>query len=362
MELFPYTGLNYASTMCLGLVHDSDVPADGERGIHSTFNDAIGVRLLQRTTLTAAPYRMLYQPVAASSNFLTTNFYPAWIEISQDKSNFGYGAAINSLTRIVPKVRLPALDQRNAGVVNYYNEGIATSIMAHKMGQASGSQFMTNVTNLVGSQYSVTAEGWWLDAEYDFGAEIELKAFVGISIGASSITLMALATQQTYIQALINGVWTDVIHTYDSLRTSTNWSPVSYTLPASVKAQKFRVVNKAAAWPWQTGHYPYSLQFYGNYTGVKPRTIGKAKHMSVLSLYSGTSYVTTTQWQLTWPAAPATVLSRYFQMTHFTITDDLTQIGVADIYMPDATYNMAFGDLPLPTFRAKVDSIVGRGV
>lgn len=357
MELFPYASMNVASYTCLGVLHESDVPAGGERGIHSTLNDALAVRLLVKTPLAAAPYRYQYLPLSGIANWSNTNFLPAWIEFNQV---WGYGVTTNALTRIVPKVRFAALDQRNGATVSYYNEAIATAILAHKMGTLV--TFTNNLTNLMGSQYSVTAEGWWLDAEYDFGAEIELKGLVGISIGASSTSLMPLGTSQTYLQAFINNAWVDVIHTYDNLRTSGNWSPVAYVLPATVKAQKFRVVNKAATWPWSTGHYPYSLQFYANYTGTKPRTLGKAKHMSVLSLFSGTTFSNGTQWQFNFPAAPATVLSRYFGMTHFTITDDIKQAASYDIYMSDATYNVAFGELSVPSFRTKIDAIVGRGV
>lgn len=358
MELFPYQAANVASLFSLGLLYDTDVPANGERGIHSTFNDAITIRLLQKTPMSTAPFRWQYTPVSAST-FVGNNFYPAWVELNVP---FGYGAAINALTRIIPKVRLPALDNRFAATVGKYNESVATTILAHKMGNY-GSQFSVNTSLYLSPQYNLTEAGNWLIAEYDFGAEMELKGLVGVSVGGTVSSLMVLGSSNTWLQAYVNGQWVDAVDCYTNVRTVTNWSPVAYTLPTTVKAQKFRLINKTVAWPWSTtGHYPFSLQFYGNYTGVKPRTLGKYKHMSVLNLIASASYANSTQWHFNWPALEATVAGRYFGMTHFTVTDDVKLSASNDIVMLDTTYNTALGEAPVPTFRVKQDALVGRGV
>lgn len=359
MELFPYQAANTASVFSLGLLFDTDVPANGERGIHSTFNDAITIRLLQKTPMSAAPFRWQYTPMMNPSNFLGNNFYPAWIEFS---GSLGYGAAINAMQRVVPKVRLPALDNRFAGTVNSFNESVAITILAHKMGTIQ-TQFSTSTANYLSPQYNLTEAGNWLIAEYDFGAEMEVKGLVGVSIGATVTSLMVFATPGTWLQAYVNGQWVDAVDCYANIRSVSNWAAVAYVLPASVKAQKFRLINKTVAWPWSTtGHYPFSLQFYGNYTGVKPRTLGKYKHLSVLNLMYSSSYTNSTAWNFNAPAAPATVAGRYFGMTHFTITDDIKLAASNDIVMLDATYSTAFGEAPIPTFRVKQDALVGRGV
>lgn len=359
MELFPYQAANTASVFSLGLLFDTDVPANGERDIHSTFNDAIAIRLLQKTPMSTAPFRWQYTPQAAPSNFLGTNFYPAWIEFSGASS---YGTSINAMTRIIPKVRLPALDNRFAATVNGYNESVAITILAHKIGTHT-TQFSSAGSAALSPQYNLTEAGNWLVAEYDFGAEMELKGLVGISVGGAVSSLMVLGAQGTWLQAYVNGQWVDAVDCYANIRTSANWSPVAYTLPATVKAQKFRLINKTTAWPWSTtGHYPFSLQFYGNYTGVKPRTLGKYKHLSVLNLMYSSSYTNSTMWNFNEPAAPATVAGRYFGMTHFTITDDIKLATSNDIVMMDATYSTALGEAPIPTFRVKQDALVGRGV
>ena len=358
MELFPYQSANVASVFSLGLLYDTDVPAGGERGIHSTFNEAIALRLFQKQSVNGAPYRWQFTPVTAST-FLGTNFYPAWIEFS---GALGYGAAINALTRIVPKVRLPALDARFANTVSNYNESVAVTILAHKMGTA-GTQFSTGTGNYLSPQYSLTEAGNYLIAEYDFGAEMELKALVGISVGATVASLMVLGTANTWLQAYVDGQWVDAVDCYTNVRTTSNYSPVAYTLPTTIKAQKFRLINKTGSWPWSTtGHYPFSLQFYGNYTGTKPRTLGKYKHMSVLNLMHNASYANSTAWNFNVPAASATVAGRYFGMTHLTITDDIKQASSYDLLMPDTTYSTALGEAPVPMFRVKQDAIVGRGV
>lgn len=358
MELFPYQAANIASVFSLGLLYDTDVPANGERGIHSTFNDAIAIRLFQKQPASTAPFRWQFNPVTAST-FLSTNFYPAWVEFS---GSLGYGAAINALMRIVPKVRLPALDARFATTVNAYNESVAVTILAHKMGTTQ-TQFSVNTGNYLSPQYSLTEAGNWLMAEYDFGAEMELKGLVGVNIGAGVASLMPLGTQGTVLQALIGDVWTDAVDIYANVRTTSNYSPVAYSLPATIKAQKWRLINKTVAWPWSTtGHYPFSLQFYGNYTGTKPRTLGKYKHMSILNLMANASYANSTPWNFNLPAVAATVAGRYFGMTHLTVTDDLKLGASTDIVMPDTNYSITFGEAPVPTFRIKQDALVGRGV
>lgn len=361
MELFPFQALNIPSMMCLGMLYDTDVPSEGQKSVHSAFNDSIGMRLFQRTVVN--PVRFQYAPLSGVTAFNPNNFYPAWIEIDQSKvGSFGYGADISALTRIVPKLRLPALDARFASTVNNYVENLAMTMLGHRMGNAS-SVYTTGNGNYLSPQYNTTPEGWWLCCEYDFGAEMELKGLVGITLGSTTQSLMVLGTQQTYLQALVDGVWTDVTHTYDTLRTITNWAPIAYKLPATVKAQRFRLVNKQPTWPWgTTGHHGFSLQFYGNYTGAKPRTLGKYKHMTMLNLYAGTAYAASTVWYFNAPADRATVAGRYCAMTHMSITDDMAQMAATDIYMIDASYNPYMGDVPLPTFRTRCDSVVGRGV
>ncbi|AWY08361.1 hypothetical protein HOT49_gp084 [Erwinia phage vB_EamM_Alexandra] len=363
MELFPYANLNMGSVISLGLLYDTDAPENGEKSLHSAINEAIALRMFVRSGLTTSPGRLQYLPYAAPG-FDTARLYPAWIELTSSALNQGYMAPLKTKTRIIPKIKLPPLDARFAGTANTYLEGIATCMLAHRTG-ITGDSFLVNMAgHNLSSQYNLTQEGWFLCAEYDFGAEIELGSFAAFSMGAAAAAQMILGTQQTYIQALVDDVWTDVIHTYDNLRTTANNTVVLYDLPNTFKAQKFRLVNKAVTWPWgTTGFYPFALQFYGTYTGIKPRTLGKFKHMTALQLQWASSYVNTSGWTFNVPAAPATVQSRYCTMSHYSITDDLKQAANFDILMQKAQYNLTtFGLVDVPTFRVKLSTIVGRGV
>lgn len=359
MELYPFQSMNAASNICLGLLYDTDAPENGEKSLHSAINDAIALRLFQRTSVALPSARWQYQPVSVSA-FDTLRFLPAWIE-SNGVAN-GYGSAFSTKTRIIPKIKLPALDARFASTVNTYLEAVAACLLSHRI-VLSGDYPLASITNNLSPQYNLTTEGWYLCAEYDFGAEIELGALAGYSSGATVASQMVLGTQQTYLQAQVNGIWTDVIHTYDSLRTTGNNVAVTYELPTKVKAQKFRLVNKAVTWPWSTsGHYPFGIQFYATYTGQKPRTLGKFKHMTVLHLQALASYNAGTTWAFNWPAATTTVQSRYCSMVHLTITDDVKQAANFDINMLDTTYNTALGPVPVPAFRVQLASVIGRGV
>ncbi|QZE58643.1 hypothetical protein pEaSNUABM28_00086 [Erwinia phage pEa_SNUABM_28] len=359
MELFPYQVLSQSSAICLGLLHDTDAPANGEKTLHSAINDAIAMRLFVRTLQGTAPGRWQYTPYAIST-LDTSHFLPAWIEYTG--ATYGYGPAFSTKTRIVPKIKLPSVDPRFASTVNTYLEAVAACLLAHRIYNTSDI-FLSGIANNLSPAYSLTAENWYLCAEYDFGAEIELGALAGYSMGSTVSSLMLLGTNQTYLQAEVNGAWVDVIHTYDNLRTVTNNQVVTYELPTKVKAQKFRIVNKATSWPWSTlGHYPFGLQFYATYTGQKPRTLGKFKHMTVLQLQAGAAYSQSTTWAFNAPVVPTLVQSRYCSMLHVTVTDDIKQAANYDIVMQDASYNTAFGVINVPSFRTKLSPAVGRGV
>lgn len=360
MELFPYQALNTASLFCLGLLYDTYVPDGGERDIHSTFNDAIAIRVLQRTMVTTAPYRLRYQPVDISA-FPTKNFYPSWVELGP-KITGVLATVTKDMTRVIPKVRLPALDSRFilASAVNQYNESVATTILAHKI----GTQYLFTNTGTYCHMptYNVTEEGWWLCAEYDFGAEMEVKGLTATTVDGATPARILFNTQNTMLQALVDGVWTDAVDLYSNLRVTSGWSTSGYALPNSIKAQKFRIVNKNATNPWNTGFYTFGLQFYGNYTGVKPRTLGKYKHMTILNLVSAATYSVSTVWNFVWPAQSGTVMGRYYAMTHMTVTDDIKQGGVADLMLSDASYYPSLGEAPVPTFNIKASALLGRGV
>ncbi|QYW04072.1 hypothetical protein pEaSNUABM46_00088 [Erwinia phage pEa_SNUABM_46] len=358
MEILPYNPLLSGNAQYFGLLYDTDAPADGEKGIHSAFNEAVAMRLFNMARI-GSPIASQFTPSISSTTFSGNNFVPSWIETVPRNSAITVPAGAK---RIVPKVRFAPIDQRFSTQAQYYNEAVAAAMIAHHFDSIVA--FSTSGNRTLSTIYNTTAEGWWLCAEYDFGAEIELKSILGTTCGSTNSTYMITNTQQTILQAQVDGQWIDAVDVFAATRVSTNYGSNHYVLPASVKAQKFRVVNKNPTFPWSTvGHYPFGLHFFGNYTTTKPRTLGKYKHMTMLHVIPAAGYTTATEWSFNYPAAITTVLGRYCSMFHVTITDDLTKAATSDIYMRDATYTLdKFTDVPVPAFKVRADAIVGRGV
>lgn len=356
MDIIPFANLQSGNAQYLGLLYDTDVPAGGEKGIHTAFNEAIGMRLLNMTRIG--------QPVASqmvpstTTTLVGNNFIPSWIETVPKSAPASMPAGAK---RIVPKVRFAPIDQRFATQARYYNESVAVGMIGHHMDAVAA--FSSSGNRVLSTSYNVTTEGWWLIAEYDFGAEIELKSLLGTNCGSTNNVYMLFNTTQTVLQALVGDVWTDALDLYANMRLTSNYGSSNAALPTSVKAQKFRIVNKNATFPWLTvGHYPFGLHFFGNYTGTKPRTLGKYKHMTLLHVMPNSAYSTSVEWVFNYPTDVATVLGRYCSMIHVAITDDLSQAGYADIYMRDATYAPQYTEVPLPAFKIKAASLKGRGV
>lgn len=364
MQILPMTSLNQSVTTLLGLLFDTDLPNPLDRSVHGAFNDAVTFRSLTRainTTPPVAPIQQKYEPQLLA-HMPMNNFYPAWVPFKQPS---GLGTRYDTLNRIVPKVRLPALDQRtrtlNALNVTAYNETVAQTILSHRLGLTSP-QYVITSGNLFCPNYSKTDEGWYLFAEYDFGADVTISDLVVVSTGSTSQTQMVFFNnQQQFVQALVNNVWVDVVDAFARLRTITNYTPVGTTLDQPVTATKFRIVSKQAAVPTTSGFYPFSLMFFGNYVGQAPRVIGKIKSM-VMTTIIATTQVAGSVWSFTSPAVANAASGRYWTQIGLRITDDIKLQSANDLLVGDANYSRNLGEFPIPAFRLRAYPMKGRGV
>lgn len=357
MQILPIDNFSINVMSCLGLLFDKAAPASGEYDVQKMFNEAVAIRGFSRSLPTTAPWRHLYMPTQ-HDGFNDSGFLPSLMVHGPEKG------MTYVKSHAVPLIKLPALDQRSpAGAVQAYQEATASCIMAHKLPNTNG-QYTTNGGMILSCSYNKTEEDYWLLAEYDFVSEYRVENLVIASVGSTAGAAMVTYNQNTFLQALVNGQWVDVVDAYANLRTTSNWGVVPYTLPAAVSATKFRLVNKAVANPFaSSGYYPFCLHFYGDYVGAAPRTsVAKFNHMVLLNLQNA-AYNKVNAFDFNTPASRATVLGRYLSQTLLTITDDVKQTATYDIYMQDASYVGSTSMPPaLPSFRMKGRCLSGRAV
>lgn len=357
MQIYPYNSLNYTPMINVAFVFDTDIPESGQRSVHSLVNDSITVRLLTRTYLPNAvnvKQAYMFTPLSDPSAFGVNKFYPAWQQLPVSLSTI-----FSTIPRVIPKVRLAPYDARNNNLATY-NESVTMTVLGHRLTDLN-SRITTSVQYSVGNTYNRTEENYVQIAEYDFGAEIDLQALVGFSMTTSSV----FAQAENWLQALIDDKWVDAVNI--TAASPLSWAAVTYTIPVAQrkKAQKFRLVNKAAS---PVSHVlapaPFGLFFYGTYTaGVSPRTLGKFKSMAVLPIMNGSSYVPTTVWNYNFPVASTTPNGRYMSQTHLSITDDVKQAATKDLFMSDPTWTHGSTlEMPIPSFRVVPKCITGRAV
>ncbi len=365
MQILPISNFNIASMSCLGLLFDTDLPSEGTRSISDIFNDSLTFRNLVRTLPATAPWRHQYAPSIVST-FVTTNFRPTQYEFIQSD---GFGAGFNGATRIIPRISVHPFDERLPATHKaQYNEAVASAILAHRSDMAGLNPTVPAhyADDRLLPTYHKTDEGWWIAFEYDFGAPIILTSLINVQYGlvgtSPTAGSMVAGPTNTWLQALVNDQWVDVINMSTTLRPPYTYYGVGYALPSTVTAQKFRVVNKTVAWPWDVaGFWPNTLNFYGKYASTKPRVLGPIKSCVVLNLMSG-AYVGSTVWNFSVPALAATVRGRYVPQIWFKVTDDIKQATASDIIVAEPVWDNIKLDYPLPYIRLKAGPLLGRAV
>lgn len=360
MQIYPYNTLNYTQMLAVGFVFDTDIPESGQRSIHSLVNDSITARLFTRTYVAnTINVKQAYQyiPTTDTSGFGVNKFYPTWQQLPVSLSTI-----FSTIPRVIPKVRLAPYDARNNNLAAY-NESVTMTVLGHRLTDLN-SRITSSALYSIVNTYNRTEENYVQIAEYDFGAEIEPQALVGFSMANSSV----FAQAENWLQALIDDKWVDAVNITAAFTVSTvNWGAATYTIPVAQrkKAQKFRLVNKAAS-PVSNvlAPAPFGLFFYGTYTaGVSPRTLGKFKSMAVLPIMNGSSYVPATVWNYNFPVANTTPNGRYMSQTHLSITDDVKQAATKDLFMSDPTWTHGSTlETPIPSFRVVPKCITGRAV
>lgn len=243
--------------------------------------------------------------------------------------------------RVLPKLTLPyasayadIVPQANA---QYQLDIAIGTILNHRC--ASTSSAIMYATQAAGGTLPIpkqNADGTWPIAEYDFGADVTINSLTSLNQGSSgSHPFLASGVYMVFLQVLVGSTWTDVTNVTTNLTVAATNSEKFFTLPATVTGRKFRLVSKAAGWPFTLGIGLFSLHFYGDYvSGSSPRVLGKIQHAVLMTAASANVYsgVLSTN-----PYAVGWALGRLFPHIGFTVTDDLKQASVNDLFLTDAT-------------------------
>ena len=209
----------------------------------------------------------------------------------------------------------------------------------------------------------VTDEGYGIIAQYDFGSAVtvsSLGSLTQLNSNNYNVFPSVKTTNDNWVQALVGTTWTDVASCTTDLTTVSSTAEKLFTLPATVTAQKWRIVNKKgpgnqgnAFWGW----VQFSLNFYGQYaSGTDFRAVPEIGHMVMVG--GGTSAAaafTTTE------GANTVNYSNNYAAYGFSITKDLAQAAANDVFLPITTF-VPGQEINPPAILTTVKSIVGSAV
>ena len=265
--------------------------------------------------------------------------------------------------RLFPDVRVSGRIPRiaaNATLLASYSDWVHNTLMWHRadIGYYPSASLYMRPADTYASD-----EGYGIIVQYDFGAAVtvtSLGSLTQLNSNNYNVFPSVKTGNDNWVQALVGSVWTDVASCTDNLTTVSSTTEKLYTLPAAITAQKWRIVNKKGLGNTINATYgfvQFSLQFYGQYaSGTDFRTVPEIGHM-VLVGGGPTAAATfsTTEQQSTQN------YSNNYATYGFSLTKNLAQAGVADVYMPVLTFTPG-QEINPPSIFATMKSVVGSAV
>lgn len=209
----------------------------------------------------------------------------------------------------------------------------------------------------------VSDEGYGIVAQYDFGAAVTVSSLASLTqLNNNSFNVFpsVKTSNDNWVQALIGTVWTDVASCTDNLSTVSSTTEKVYTLPATVTAQKWRIVNKKGIGNQtgtSNGWVQFCLNFYGQYaSGTDFRAAPDIGHMVLVGGGSSASSAFTTT-----EGANTLNYSNNYAAYGFSVTKDLAQASAVDMFLTTLSY-VPGQELNPPALFTSVKSVVGSPV
>lgn len=255
--------------------------------------------------------------------------------------------------------RLPRVSA-NAALLKDYADWIHNTLMWNRadLGYYPSATLFMRPTDTY-----VTDEGYGIIAQYDFGSAVAVS-----SLGSLSQTnnnnynvFPTIKTQNdNVVQALVGSTWQEVADCTADLSVASTTSEKVFVLPATVTAQKWRIVNKkgpANQVSTSYGWAQFCLNFYGQYaSGTDFRPVPEIGHLVLVGggTNAATSFTTT-------EGVNTINYSNNYATYGFSLTKDLAQAGTFDVFMSSLSFTPGIEINP-PVIYATMRSVVGSPV
>lgn len=353
MKILPLTLAQQATRYYHAMFLDGELPNPLAYSMQDLYNKALTTKWFVRTINTAPAGSFNFAPVDRTASVVCGATNPAQVSVLQ----------ADGRRRLFPDVRVSGRLPRvaaNSALLASYSDWVHNTIMWHR---AEIGYYPATALYMRPADTYATEEGYGIIAQYDFGAAVTVTSLGSLTQQNSNnynVFPSVKSTNDNVVQALVGTVWTDVASCTTDLTTVSSTTEKTYTLPAAVSAQKWRIVNKKGLGNQVNASYgfvQFSLNFYGQYTsGTDFRTVPEIGHVVLVGggANAAAGFSTT-------EGMAAANYSNNYATYGFSFTKDLTAAGTKDIYMPNAVV-VPGTEINPPTIFATIKSVVGSPV
>lgn len=353
MKILPLTTAQATARYYQAMFLDGALPNPITYTMQDLFNKALTTKMYQRSLAGSPAGGFVFTPQDRTAANVCGATYPA-----QTSAVLSDGRR-----RLFPDMRVsPRLPRiaANATLLASYADWVHNCLMWNR---ADAGYYPSTTLYMRPTDQYVSDEGYGIVAQYDFGAAVTVSSLASLTQQNNNnynVFPSAKTTNDNWVQALVGTTWTDVASCTDNLSTSSPTVERVYTLPATVTAQKWRIVNKKGVANQANASYgwnQFSLNFYGQYaSGTDFRAAPDIGHMVLVGGGPNASASFTTT-----EGVNTINYSNNYAAYGFSMTKDLAQSASFDLFMPSLSYTPG-QEISPPALFTTVKSIVGSPV
>lgn len=353
MKILPLALAQQASRFYQAMFLDGALPSPLAYTMQDLFNKALTTKWYARTIASAPIGSFVFTPTdrSASATCGATNAAQTSVVQSDGRRRLFADMRVSG--------RLPRI-AANQTLLASYADWIHNTLMWNR---SDIGYYPATPLYMRPADTYITDEGYGIVAQYDFGAAVTVNSLGSLTQQNSNnynVFPSVKTANDNFVQALVGSAWTDVAHCTDNLTTVSSTAEKLYVLPTAVTAQKWRIVNKKgpgnqvnAAYGW----VQFCLNFYGQYaSGTDFRTVPEIGHIVLVGggPNAAAGFSTT-------EGIAGTNYSNNYAGYGFSVTKDLAQAGVADVFMPTLTFTQG-QEINPPALFLSFKSVIGSPV
>lgn len=353
MKILPLLHAQQATRYYQAMFLDGALPNPLAYTMQDLYNKTLTTKWYVRTIAQAPVGSYVFTPADRTAANVCGAVYPAQTSALQSDGR----------RRLFPDMRVSGRLPRiaaNATLLASYADWVHNTLMWNR---ADIGYYPSSAMYMRPADTYATEEGYGIIAQYDFGAAVTVTSLGSQTMQNSNnynVFPSVKTSNDNVVQALVGSVWTDVASCTDNLAVTTANAEKPYTLPSAVTAQKWRIINKKGLGNQVNASYgfvQFSLNFYGQYaSGTDFRTVPEIGHMVLVGGGSAASANFSTTEQMA-----AVNYSNNYATYGFSLTKDLAQAGVQDVFMPSLTL-IPGTEINPPSVFASIKSVIGSPV